>query len=260
MAEDKPAIELDRVSFSFNGRNVLENVSLTVNQRDFLAVIGPNGGGKTTLIKVMAGLLKPQQGTVRVRGEKPADAARHIGYMPQDLHLEKDFPITVMDVALMGRMTHHRLFHGRYTREDKKAAAEALERLEILDLADQRVGRLSGGQRQRLFIARALAGDPKILLLDEPTSSVDPEGQTRLYRLLKELNETMTIVVVSHDLMVLSSYVTSVACVARHVHHHDSAEITEGMLEDAYHCPVEIIAHGVPHRVFRTHTYEKEPE
>ncbi|MBU2490903.1 MAG: ABC transporter ATP-binding protein [Proteobacteria bacterium] len=253
MQDDVPVIEISGVNFSFNGRAVLEDVNISIRKREFLAVIGPNGGGKTTLIKIIAGLLTPRTGTVRVFGLSPAKAAPRIGYMPQDLGMGDDFPVTVEQVALMGRMSRRGFLRSRYDREDKKAVAEALELTGMKDLAREKVGRLSGGQRQRLFIARALAGEPEMLLLDEPTSNVDPEGQTRMYSLLRDLNETMTIVVVSHDLMVLSSYVNSVACVSTSVHHHDAAEVTQEMLEGAYHCPVDLIAHGLPHRVLKSH-------
>ncbi len=253
MHDGPPVIEISGVNFSFNGWPVLTDVNVTIRKREFLAVIGPNGGGKTTLIKLIAGLLLPRTGTIRVLGLPPAKAAARIGYVPQDLGLDRDFPVTVEEVALMGRMSHGGLFRGRYDQKDKKAVAEALEVTGILDLARKRVGHLSGGQRQRLYIARALAGEPEILLLDEPTSNVDPGGQSRMYSLLRDLNDAMTIVVVSHDLMVLSSYVSSVACVSTAVHHHDAAEVTQEMLEGAWHCPVELIAHGVPHRVLKSH-------
>jgi zinc transport system ATP-binding protein len=144
----------------------------------------------------------------------------------------------------------------RFSGPDKIAARQALERVEMWEYRKRRIGELSGGQRQRVFMARALVGEPKILLLDEPTASVDQKGQTDFYALLKELNENVTIVVVSHDLMVLSSYIKSVACVNQQVFFHDAPEITKDMLEMAYHCPVELIAHGVPHRVLPKHSGE----
>jgi zinc transport system ATP-binding protein len=144
----------------------------------------------------------------------------------------------------------------RFSRPDKIAARQALERVEMWEYRKRRIGELSGGQRQRVFMARALVGEPKILFLDEPTASVDQKGQTDFYALLKELNENVTVVVVSHDLMVLSSYIKSVACVSQQVFFHDAPEITKDMLEMAYHCPVELIAHGVPHRVLPKHSGE----
>jgi len=250
-----PVIEVHDLWFSFNGNPVLKDVNLTIHPRDFLAVIGPNGGGKTTLLKLMLGLLEPDRGTVRVFGHSPREAAGSIGYVPQEIGINKGFPISVRDVVLMGRMRGGGGWR-RFSRPDKIAARQALERVEMWEYRKRRIGELSGGQRQRVFMARALVGEPKILFLDEPTASVDQKGQTDFYTLLKELNENVTVVVVSHDLMVLSSYIKSVACVSQQVFFHDAPEITKDMLEMAYHCPVELIAHGVPHRVLPKHSGE----
>jgi zinc transport system ATP-binding protein len=251
-----PVIEVNDLWFSFNGNPVLEDVNLTIHPRDFLAVIGPNGGGKTTLLKLILGLLEPDRGTVRVFGHSPREAAGSIGYVPQEIDINKGFPISVRDVVLMGRMRGGGGWR-RFSRSDKIAARQALERVEMWEYRKRRIGELSGGQRQRVFMARALVGEPKILFLDEPTASVDQKGQTDFYALLKELNENTTVVVVSHDLlMVLSSYIKSVACVSQQVFFHDAPEITKDMLEMAYHCPVELIAHGVPHRVLPKHSGE----
>jgi len=250
-----PVTEVENVSFSYNELTVLENVSFTVEEKAFLAFIGPNGGGKTTLIKLLLGLLKPDSGRIRIYGTSPEKAAHRIGYVPQDVAINKAFPISVLDVVLMGRLR----FHGksRLSKADKKAARNVLEELEMLDYQNRRIDDLSGGQRERVFIARALATDPDIMILDEPTASLDTAGRTELYAILKEINKTKTIMVVTHDMMVLSSYVTSVACVNKNVHYHDDAEITEEMMQEGYHCPVELIAHGVPHRILKTH--EDEP-
>jgi zinc transport system ATP-binding protein len=247
-----PVVEIRDLWFSFNGVPVIKEADLSVRQKDFLALLGPNGGGKTTLLKLILGLLKPDQGTVRVFGKTPSQVVQRMGYMPQNVSFNRNFPITVLDVVLMGRLRHSRNWSG-YTRDDGVAVQRALERVGMWEYRKRRVGDLSGGQRQRTFIARALVTDPELLLLDEPTASVDTKGQTDFYALLKELNETVTIIVVSHDLSVLSCYVKCVACVNQRVFYHDAAEITEDMLEMAYHCPVELIAHGLPHRVLRTH-------
>jgi len=246
-----PVIDVNNVSFSYNGNRILTDVSFAVNEKQFFALIGPNGGGKTTLIKLMLGILKPEVGKIRVLGQTPRQAAHRIGYVPQDVSINKDFPITVMDVVLMGRLQFHRW--AKLSKKDKKAAQSALDSLDMLRYRDRKMNSLSGGQRERVFIARALATDPDILCLDEPTANIDSQGRTDLYTLLKDLNKTKTIVMVSHDTMVLSSYVTSVACVNQNVHYHDDAEITEDMLEMGYHCPVELIAHGIPHRILKTH-------
>ena len=247
-----PAIEMNGVWFSYNGRLVLRDVSLDIKQGEFLAVLGPNGSGKTTLLKLFLGIVKADRGSIRILGKEPGKVSDRIGYVPQDTGVNKDFPISVMDVALMGRLGQPWRAH-RYSSGDREVARRVLERVKMWDYRNRPIGKLSGGQRQRVFIARALAADPAILFLDEPTASVDREFQTELYDFLKELNETMTIVVVSHDMSVLSSYVKSVACLNQSLYFHDAAEVTEEMIGMAYHCPVELIAHGMPHRVLKKH-------
>ncbi len=249
---DTPIIELKNVDFSYNHHAILKDVNIRVYANDFIAVIGPNGGGKTTLLKLMIGLLQVDHGSVRIMGQPPQKVSHRVGYVPQDVNANKNFPISVMDVVLMGCLRSDRIWT-HPTKMDRTSAKEALEKMEMLKYHKRRIGELSGGQRQRVFIARALAGKPEILFLDEPTTSVDTHGQTELYSLLKELNKNVTILVISHDLMVVSSYVKSVICVNQCVHQHDAAEMTQEMLDMAYQCPVELIAHGLPHRVLGKH-------
>jgi len=251
------AIDLKNISFFYSSHPILTNVNLTVEEQDFLAIMGPNGSGKTTLIKIILGILNPAQGTVKVFGKKPPEAAGLLGYVPQDTGINKDFPISVMDVTLMGRLG----LTGRdrrFTSEDRALARKVLEQVGMWGYRDRPIGKLSGGQRQRVLIARALTVEPKVLLMDEPTASVDAQFQTDLYDLLKELNASITIIVVSHDMSVLSSYINSVACLNRSLYYHGSGEITDEMLHSAYQCPVDLIAHGVPHRVLRKHDH-KDP-
>jgi zinc transport system ATP-binding protein len=237
---DNFVIELDNVSFTYGARPVLENVNLQVLQGDFIAMIGPNGGGKTTLLKLILGLLKPDRGKVRVMGAQPAAVSHHIGYVPQNVFVNQQFPITVRDVVLMGKLSpHQRLSH--YSDRDHREALNALARLEMDAFADVKIGSLSGGQRQRVFIARALVTNPGILLLDEPTASIDTKGQTEFYQLLKQLNQDRTIIVVSHDLLVISSYVHSVACVNRRLHFHEQTRIASSPLDVKCPCSVEEI-------------------
>jgi zinc transport system ATP-binding protein len=251
-------VEIKNVCFAYNGQTVLEGVSLDIRQGDFIAMIGPNGGGKTTLLKLILGLLKPAKGSIRVLGDTTERASHHIGYVPQDIHINRSFPITAMDIVLMGKLEPER----RWTKnsaQDRREALNALKQMEIEPFANRKIGELSGGQRQRVFIARALVSQPKLLLLDEPTASIDAKGQAEFYSLLKTLNKDIPILVVSHDLVAISTYVKSVACVNKRLHYHNQAEITGEMLEEMYPCtdeevcPVELIAHGLPHRVLKHH-------
>lgn len=252
---DEPVISLDNVWFFRNGRPVLENISFSIEKGDFTALIGPNGGGKTTLIRLMAGLLKPNQGEVRILGKPPRSVATRLGYVPQDAGINSGdrerFPIAVLDVVLMGRLKAFRRFP-RYSARDKAAARKALEQVEMWDGCKRHIGELSGGQRQRVMIARALATEPDILLLDEPTAGVDTRHQAEFYDILKDINQSVTIVIVCHELMMINSYVKSVACVNRSVHYHGHAEVTQEMI-DMHQCPVELVAHGLPHRVLKHH-------
>ena len=251
-------VEIKNVWFAYNGQTVLEDVSLDIQQGDFIAMIGPNGGGKTTLLKLMLGLLKPDKGAIRVLGDSTEKASHHIGYVSQNVHINRSFPITATDVVLMGKLEPNRRW-AKSSVQDRDEALDALERMEIESFADSKIGELSGGQRQRVFIARALVTQPKVLLLDEPTASIDAKGQAEFHRLLKTLNKDIPILVVSHDLVAISTYVKSVACINKRLHYHHQAEITGEMLEEMYPCtdeevcPVELIAHGLPHRVLKHH-------
>ncbi len=255
---DDTIVEIRDVTFAYNGEMVLQDVSLDIRQGDFIAMIGPNGGGKTTLLKLMLGLLKPDKGGIRVMGQPASQAAPNIGYVRQDVHIHHNFPITAMDVVMMGKLARRKRWP-RKSAENRRQAMSALERLEMAAHADKKIGELSGGQRQRVFIARALVTDPKLLLLDEPTASIDTKGQAEFFAMLKDLNKDVTILVVSHDLFAVSRYVKSVACVNRQLHYHNQAEITGEMLETMYPCtdeevcPVELLAHGLPHRVLKDH-------
>lgn len=251
-------IDIENLSFAYNGQMVLRDVNLRIEPGDFVAMIGPNGGGKTTLLKLILGLLEPNSGTIRVMGEPPAKASHQIGYVTQSVHVNRSFPICAMEVVLMGKLSPRRPW-ARTTDRDRQEAMEALERLGMAAHAQRNISDLSGGQRQRVFIARALVNRPQLLLLDEPTAGIDSSGQTDFYRLLEKLNNDTTILIVSHDLMVISTHVKSVACVNRQLHYHNQAEITGDMLEAMYPysdgnvCPVELVAHGLPHRVLKDH-------
>jgi len=248
----REVIRLENVWVQYDGRLVLENVDLTVRERDFMGIIGPNGGGKTTLLKVLLGLVSPARGRVTVLGRTPSEARRFVGYVPQHVEFDDDFPISVWEVAMMGRLGRRGLLKP-YTEADRRMVAEALRHVDMLDHRDRQIGQLSGGERQRVYVARALASDPEILLLDEPTASVETRVVGGIYDVLEDLNRRVTIILVSHDIGVVSSYVKTIGCLNRRLIYHESKVITPDMLEAAYQCPVDLIAHGLPHRVLDVH-------
>jgi len=229
------------VDFSYNGQAVLSDINLTIREHDFMAVIGPNGGGKSTLIRLILGLLKPDKGKIRVLGERPGKHSQALGYVPQNVHINGHFPITSLDVVLMGCLgTGGRFGQSRRTRKEcEKDGLATLERLGMAKHARKKIGELSGGQRQRVFIARSLMTRPRLLLLDEPTASIDSRGQEDFLNLLEILNKDVAIVVITHDLFAVSKYVKSVACVNHGLHYHSQEEIKGQMLETMYECSVE---------------------
>lgn len=254
--ESREVISIRHLWAGYDHQAVLEDVNLSVKELDFIGIVGPNGGGKTTLFKVLLGLLPPARGEVRIMGQSVAVGRRHIGYVPQIMAFDRDFPISVWDVAQMGRLGQRRLLH-RYTAEDDEIVADALRRVDMLDQRERPIGDLSGGQRQRIYIARALASEPDILLLDEPLASVDPRVSTSIYELLQALNDRITIIMASHDVGAISSHVKTVGCLNRRLFYHGEDHLTPEMLELAYQCPIDLIAHGVPHRVFPRHHNEE---
>lgn len=245
-------IELENVWFAYNGSFVLEDVNLLVNERDFLSIVGPNAGGKTTILRLILGLIKPTRGSVKVFGNSPVKARPRIGYMPQHTSLDPLFPVSVLDVVLMGRLGTGMHF-GFHTNADREAAAQALKRVELYDIRHRPFSELSGGQSQRVLIARALVSGPELLLLDEPTANVDIAVETELYDLLDQLNKKMTIVLVTHDLGFVSRYVKNVACVNRRVVGHPTCEISGEMINEIYGSDVHIIRHDAISEKDRRH-------
>jgi zinc transport system ATP-binding protein len=237
---ETPVIELVGVHKAFGYSQVLEDVNLQLTSGEFLGIIGPNGGGKTVLLRLILGLISPDRGSVRVLGGSPRDARGKIGYVPQFARFDAEFPISVRDAVLSGRVALKGLMR-RFSRADQDAVDDAMRSLHLLDLADRQLGKLSGGQLQRVMIARALVCEPSLLLLDEPTASLDPEVGHSVYELLAELRRTMTLVIVSHDIGVVSGYVTSVACVNRRVFFHPSGDVPRELVEQLYHCPVHFL-------------------
>ena len=249
-------ISVQHVWARYEHEPVLEDINMSVKRGDFVGLVGPNGGGKTTLIKVLLGLLAPSQGVVRVMGRSPKEGRRFVGYVPQAVEFDEKFPINVWDVARMGRLSRRHLLRP-FAKEDDEIVSEALRNVDMLELRHRPMGELSGGQRQRVYVARALAASPQILFLDEPTASVDARMQSNIYELLKELNSRVTILIITHDVGAVSSYVKTVGCLNCRLHYHGDRQITADMLEMAYHCPIDLIAHGVPHRVFADHEHRE---
>jgi zinc transport system ATP-binding protein len=252
----KIAVKIDNMSAGYDQEIVIENITCEIREGDFFGIIGPNGGGKSTLLRVILGLITPLKGTVSIFGHSPKNARIHMGYVPQYTEYDKDYPISVMDVVLMGRRSNRGLYPW-YSREDRKRAMDALKKVNMMEYKNRHISDLSGGQRQRVFIARALASHPRILLLDEPTAGIDKDMHESFYNLLGVLNKNMTIILVTHDIGVISSHVTRVACLNHYMFTHDEKMITREMLEATYSCPVDLIAHGVPHRVLDNHGKKK---
>lgn len=233
-------ISLEDVSFSYMQQPVLDTVNFHIQPGEFASIVGPNGGGKTTLLKLILGLIKPQEGKIRVLGGDPVSARDRIGYMPQYAHLDTDFPATVMDVVLMGRLKSWKFW---FSKKDRIQALEALEKVDMTDYRNKGFNALSGGQRQRVLIARALCSQPDILLLDEPTANVDNETEENLFSILKILNQRMTILLVSHDLGFVSKYVKSVICVNQTVVIHPTTHLEGQMIKDIYYGDLKMVRH-----------------
>ncbi len=237
-----PIISLEDVSFSYDAPSVLNDIHLEVPVGEFLGVVGPNAGGKSTLLKLILGLLEPDSGRVRVMGRRPADSRCQIGYVPQHPAFSRDFPVTVEDTVLMGRLGDTRLFGG-YRRQDREIARHVMVETEVVALAGRQLRTLSGGQLQRVLVARALACQPRILILDEPTANIDMRLETDIFDLLKQMNERMTIIVVSHDVGFVSRYVDRVACLNRTLICHQTAAIDGRTISELYGSDVRMVEH-----------------
>ncbi len=241
---EAPAVALAGLSFAYEGPLVLEDVTLAIPRGDFVSLIGPNGGGKTTLLKLVLGLIAPTRGSVSVFGMAPADARRQVGYVPQYQAFDAQFPVTVMDVTLMGCLSRTNPL-GPHRRADRDAACEALRKVGLLDLRSRPFPMLSGGQRQRVLIARALASSPDLLLMDEPTANIDSLVVDELYGLLRELNQAMTVILVSHDLGFVSRLVRRVVCVNRTVQMHPTGELSGSEMQRLYGTAVHMVRHDI---------------
>ncbi|GIT97671.1 metal ABC transporter ATP-binding protein [Sulfurovum sp. TSL1] len=236
-------IDIKNVSFAYDRQMILENINLTVEERDFLAIIGPNGGGKSTLLKLILGLLKPQKGSISVLDKTPSKSLTQIGYVPQNTNVNTDFPIKVIEVVMMGHVGSKRPLFG-YGKDEVLCAMGVLAQVGMENFAQTKIGALSGGQRQRVMIARALCAHPKILILDEPTSSIDLTGQKEIYELIKQLNQNITVIVVSHDISVILEYANKAAHVNKGLSYHDISDKTQMFHthgDEDHFCEVELL-------------------
>jgi zinc transport system ATP-binding protein len=236
-------IDIKNASFAYDRQMILENINLNVEEKDFLAIIGPNGGGKSTLLKLILGILKPKKGSISVLGKTPSKSLTHIGYVPQNTNVNTDFPIKVIEVVMMGHVGSKRPLFG-YGKDEVLCAMGALAQVGMEEFAQTKIGSLSGGQRQRVMIARALCAHPQILILDEPTSSIDITGQKEIYELIKTLNQSITVIVVSHDISVILEYANKAAHINKTLSYHDISDKqktfhTHGT--DGHFCEIELL-------------------
>ena len=247
-----PLIDIRHLTVGYDENIILTDVSLTIHNNDFIGVIGPNGGGKTTLLKAILGLLKPLQGEVVFHDCMTEGNHHRIGYLPQINNIDRKFPISVSEVVNSGLMSRKRIIKS-YDPKDLAFAGELMEQMGIYEIRNKAIGELSGGQIQRALLCRALVNQPKLLVLDEPNTYVDNRFEKELYEKLRKLNETIAILLVSHDLGTISTYVKSIACVNHSLHYHPGNKITPELME-AYECPIQIITHGkIPHTVLHQH-------
>lgn len=263
----KPIIEIKNLSAGYDGRTVLHDVNLNVYERDFLGIIGPNGGGKTTLIKCILGLLKPTGGEIRFnRPEKACPQSSEsnsepstqgsllsLGYLPQYNSIDRKFPISVEEVILSG-LSIQKSLASRFTPEQKEKGRQIIARMGLEGLEHRAIGQLSGGQLQRALLGRAIISDPAVLILDEPSTYIDKRFEARLYELLAEINKECAIILVSHDIGTVLQQVKSIACVNETLDYHPDTGVTTEWLEKNFNCPIELLGHGtLPHRILGEH-------
>lgn len=244
-----PVIDIQALNFSYGSVATLSGIDLQIEEGEFLGIVGPNAGGKSTLLKLILGLLQPQSGSLRVLGQSPESASRLLGYVPQHPTFPRDFPITVEQVVQMGRLGQGgrlwpALWPGRVSTADHEAVKHALSEVEAGDIAKRQISSLSGGQLQRALLARALVAEPRILILDEPTANIDQRLESEIFDLLKTINQRMTILVVSHDIAFISQYVSRVACVNRTLVCHQTEAVDSTVIQELYGDHVRMIAHG----------------
>lgn len=248
-------IDLQDITAAYGNKTVLRDVSLSVYENDFLGIIGPNGGGKTTLLKVILGLLTPTSGSIRFFKEEKPVASLKIGYLPQLNNIDKKFPISVREVVASGLASEKPLFRP-FGNKQKERVEEVIVQMGLEELSGRAIGELSGGQLQRVLLGRSIVSRPQVLILDEPNSYVDKRFESRFYQLLEEINKESAIILVSHDIGTVLAMVKNIACVNETLHYHSGANVSEEWLGEKYACPIEIIGHGdLPHRVLKKHEH-----
>ena len=251
METDNHIIEIRGLAAGYDGHTVLRNVNLDIYERDFLGIIGPNGGGKTTLIKCILGLLKPMAGEVRF-----CRSGVSIGYLPQYNSIDRKFPISVEEVILSG-LNIEKPLAARFTAEERERAQRVVVRMGLEGLEKRAIGQLSGGQLQRALLGRAVISDPSVVILDEPSTYIDKRFEARLYELLAEINRECAIILVSHDIGTVLRQVKSIACVNETLDYHPDTGVTTEWLEKNFQCPIDLLGHGsLPHRVLGRHQHE----
>ncbi len=238
----KTVIQIKNMCFSYGSHTILEDVNVSIKEKEMVGIVGPNGGGKTTLLRLMLGLLQPDSGTIKVIGKNPEQASSRVGYVPQHREFDPLFPVSVLDVVLMGRVG--KKWGGFFSRDDKQTALQALHDVDLYDRRNSAFAELSGGQRQRTLIARALASSAELLFFDEPTANVDSSAERNLYKLLSKLNEDLTILIVSHDVGFVSKYVSTVVCVNRSVLIHPTSELDGQTIQNIYGKELAIVRHN----------------
>jgi zinc transport system ATP-binding protein len=247
------AVDIHDLSVRYDHIFAIKDIGLQIDYGDFTGIIGPNGSGKSTLLKAMLGLVTPCSGEVKVLGTVPEQARRHMAYVPQIARVDRFFPISVREVILMGRMVGKTGLLHHYSREDHEIVQDCMQQLEIADLAGRQIGQLSGGQFRRVLIARALVVKPRLLLLDEPTAGLDAHSSSHIFSLLSDLNREVTIILVTHDTMAISSYLKTIICINQTLFYHGDPDLSPDLIKELYGCPVDLLAHGVPHRVLGNH-------
>lgn len=252
-----PLMQLTGISASYDEKTVLSRVNLTLYEHDFLGIIGPNGGGKTTLVKIMLGLLRPTTGTLRFFRDGKEIPGITMGYLPQYNHIDKKFPISVYEVVLSGLNKQKSLFH-RYTAGQHAQVRHIIARMGLEGLEKRAIGQLSGGQLQRALLGRALVSNPEVVILDEPNTYIDKRFEAKLYSLLEEINNECAIVLVSHDIGTVLQNVKSIACVNETLDYHPDTEVPAEWLEEHFGCPIDLLGHGnLPHRVLKCHHHDE---